>query len=51
MKICELKAFKGRSIYSHKKVIKLIVDLEEWSDTPTKNIRCFNDNLLKILRD
>lgn len=49
MKICELKAFKGRSIYSHKKVIKLIVDLEEWSDTPTKNIRCFNDNLLKIL--
>ena len=49
MKICEIKAFKGRSIYSHKKVVKLTVDLEEWADIPTKDIGHFNENLLKIL--
>ena len=49
MKIHELKAFKGRNIYSHRKVIKLVIDLGKWSDTPTKNINNFNDNLLRLL--
>lgn len=49
MKICEIKAFKGRNIYSHQKVIKMVVDLEELADIATKDIRGFNDTLLKLL--
>nr|MBO2494456.1 cyanophycin synthetase [Clostridia bacterium] len=49
MKICELKAFKGRNIYSHKKVIKMVIDLEELVDVATKDIEGFNDALLRLL--
>jgi len=49
MKICELKAFKGRNIYSHKKVIKMVIDLGELADVATKDIEGFNDALLKLL--
>lgn len=44
-----IKAYKGRNIYSHQKVIKMVVDLCEWQDTPTKDIEDFNDNLLTYL--
>lgn len=49
MQICNIKAFKGRNIYSHNEVIKLVVDLEEWTDIPTNEIDGFNENLLKYL--
>ncbi|MBM7581509.1 cyanophycin synthetase [Caldicoprobacter guelmensis] len=49
MKICEIKAFKGRNIYSHQKVIKMVVDLEDMVDVATKDIEGFNDALLKLL--
>ncbi len=49
MKIDELKVFKGRSIYCHKKCIKICVDLEGYKDIPTKSIKNFNQGLIKIL--
>ena len=49
MLIRELKAYSGRNIYSHQKVIKMIVDLEEWNDIPTVQIKNFNERLLELL--
>lgn len=49
MLIRELRAYNGRNIYSHQKVIKLIVDLQEWVDIPTCDIPNFNEQLLRIL--
>ncbi|MDD2503545.1 MAG: cyanophycin synthetase, partial [Clostridia bacterium] len=49
MLIRELKGYNGRNIYSHQKVTKLIVDLEEWDNIPTSKIPNFNGQLLKLL--
>ena len=49
MKIIEIKAYKGRNVYSHRKTIKMVVDLGVWIDTPTKDIKNFNEKLLNIL--
>ncbi|MGI6538681.1 MAG: cyanophycin synthetase [Caldicoprobacterales bacterium] len=49
MLIYELKAYNGRNIYSHQRVIKMVVDLEEWVDIPTVEIPGFNERLMKLL--
>ena len=49
MQIRELRAYNGRNIYSHQKVIKMIVDLQEWENIPTCKIPNFNEQLLKML--
>ncbi|NMM61574.1 cyanophycin synthetase [Clostridium sp. P21] len=49
MKIDEIKAFDGRNIYSHKKCIKINVDLEGYSDIPTKEIKGFNEKLIEMI--
>ena len=49
MNILELKAFKGRNIYSHKKVIKMVIELGQWVDIPTIDICGFNPNLINYL--
>lgn len=49
MKIDDLRVFEGRNIFSHRKCIKMSVDLEGYSDTPTKLIDGFNEKLLKII--
>ena len=49
MKIIDKTIFEGRNIYSHKKCIRLDVDLEGYSEVPTKNIDMFNENLLKMV--
>lgn len=49
MKIDEFIAFEGRNIYSHKKCIKMYVDLEGYRDIPTKSIKGFNDSLLEMI--
>jgi len=49
LKIIEIKAYKGRNVYSHRKTIKMVVDLGVWIDTPTKDIKNFNEKLLNIL--
>lgn len=49
MKIDEVRVFEGRNIYSHRKCIKMCVDLEGYRDIPTKDIDGFNENLLKSI--
>jgi cyanophycin synthetase len=49
LRICELRAFRGRNTYSHQKAIKLVVDLGQWVNTPTKDISGFNNMLLRLL--
>ncbi|MGI6527220.1 MAG: cyanophycin synthetase [Caldicoprobacterales bacterium] len=49
MLIRELKAYNSRNIYSHQKVIKMIVDLEKWDNIPTNQIPKFNQRLLELL--
>ena len=51
MKIISSYAYPGRNIYSHKPVVKMVVDLDEHYDTPTKAINGLNDALLKVLLD
>ncbi|MBV4424632.1 cyanophycin synthetase [Clostridium tyrobutyricum] len=49
MKIDKIRVFEGRNIYSHKTCIKMYVDLEGYSEIPTKDIKNFNENLLKTI--
>lgn len=48
MKIISMHAYTGRNIYSHKPVVKMIVDLEEMADTTTIDIPGFNARLLDM---
>lgn len=47
MKIIDVSIFKGRNIYSHYPVIKMILDAEKLSMTPTKQIKGFNEWVLQ----
>ena len=49
MKIINSTVYSGRNIHSHKKCIQLDVDLEGYSEIPSKNIKDFNKNLVEML--
>lgn len=49
MKIIQTKAYEGENIYSHKKCIRVDVDLEGYCEIPSKEIPNFNFNLIKII--
>ncbi|MGG7176947.1 cyanophycin synthetase [Clostridium paraputrificum] len=49
MKIIKERVFEGRNIYSHKKCIRLDVDLCGYSETPSKDIPGFNAGLLNFV--
>lgn len=49
MQIKAIQVYRGRNIYSHKLVIKMTLDLEEYYDTPTNKIEGFNEKLLKYM--
>ena len=49
MKIIEFKAFEGRNIYSHSKVIRMDVDLEGVSKVTSKELSEFNEKLLQVM--
>jgi cyanophycin synthetase len=49
MKIIGFRAFQGRNIYSHKKVIRMDVNLEGFSEVPSKNLSGFNEKLLEVM--
>ncbi|WP_163192880.1 cyanophycin synthetase [Clostridium thermarum] len=51
MKLLNIKVFEGRNIYSHRKCIRLDVDLEGYCETPSKDIEGFNERLLLLLPD
>lgn len=42
-------AYQGKNIYSYKPVVKLVVDLGKYADTPTKDIEGFNEALQELL--
>ena len=47
MRIVDITVYRGRNIYSHKTVVKMIVDLGEYADISTDKIDGFNDALLE----
>ena len=49
MKIEEVKIFEGRNIYSHRKCIRMTVDLEGYSEIPSREIANFNEGLLQMV--
>lgn len=49
MKIISIKAYNDRNIYSHKPVIKAVLDVEDFYNTPTCDIDQFNTRLLQML--
>jgi cyanophycin synthetase len=49
MKIISFRAFEGRNIYSHKKCIRMDVDLEGYSEIPSRDIEGFNESLIQLL--
>lgn len=49
MNILGLNVYRGRNIYCHRPVIKMTIDLEGYSDIPTKDIPDFNIRLLELL--
>lgn len=46
IKICDAQIFAGRNIYSHRPMMKIIADIGDLYDTPTKDIPGFNEKLL-----
>jgi len=49
MKMLNFRVFKGRNIYSHKKCIRLDLDLEGYCEIPSKEIYDFNDKLVCMI--
>lgn len=49
MKIVQKRIYEGKNIYSHKKCIRIDVNLEGYSEIPSKKIPNFNFNIIKIL--
>lgn len=46
MKILDVSVFKGRNIYSHHPVIKMILDIGEFAEKPTNRIEGLNEKIL-----
>ncbi|MBE6050357.1 MAG: cyanophycin synthetase [Clostridium sp.] len=49
MKIINQTVFEGRNIYSHKKCIRLDLDLCGYSEIPSKDIEGFNSKLISLI--
>ena len=49
MKIISFKVYKGRNIYSHRKCIRLNLDLEGYAEVSSKEIYDFNESLVRIM--
>lgn len=45
--LLSIQSFTGKNVYSHKPVIKMIIDLDEFNNIETKDINGFNEKLLK----
>jgi cyanophycin synthetase len=48
VQIYSLQSFTGRNIFSHKPVIKIILNIGDLHRTPTKDIEGFNESLLNL---
>lgn len=49
MKIKSIKAFEGRNIYSHKKCVRMDLDLEGYCEIPSNAIEGFNNRLVEMI--
>ena len=49
MKIINKRVFNGKNIYSYKKCIRIDVDLCGYCEVPSKDIKGFNNGLLKLI--
>ncbi|OOM71122.1 cyanophycin synthetase [Clostridium puniceum] len=49
MKIIQKRIYEGQNIYSHKKCIRIDMDLEGYCEIPSKEIPNFNFNLVKLI--
>ncbi len=48
IRICDFTIYGGRNIYSHRPVMKMVVDIGSYRETPTNEIPGFNGELLRI---
>lgn len=48
MHIYDIKSYKGRNVFSHRPVIKMLIDIGNLYDTPTKDIDNFNSTLTEM---
>lgn len=46
IKIIDFSTYPGPNIYSHRPIMKLVVDIGEYSEIPTNNIDGFNEKLI-----
>lgn len=46
MEIINTEIYKGRNIFSHNPIIKMVVDIDKYNEIPTKDIEGFNEKLL-----
>lgn len=51
MKIISKRVYRGKNIYSRKKCIRVDVDLEGYAETPSKNIKGFNEKIVEYIPD
>jgi cyanophycin synthetase len=49
MKIIQKRIYEGQNVYSHKKCIRIDMNLEGYSEIPSKDIPNFNFNLVNII--
>ncbi|AKL94138.1 cyanophycin synthetase CphA [Clostridium aceticum] len=49
MKLLRTKVYPGRNVYAHFPVVRADVDLQDYVNIPTCDIKGFNEELLKIL--
>ena len=47
IQIRDVTIFNGRNIYSHRPILRMIVDIGRYGDIPTKDIPGFNDRLIE----
>lgn len=48
IEICDFRIFNGRNIYSHRPVMKMVVDIGKYDEIPTNKIQGFNEKLLSM---
>lgn len=48
MQVYSMQSFSGRNIYSHRPVIKMVINIGDLYHKETKEIEGFNENLLKL---
>ncbi|MGL5084624.1 MAG: cyanophycin synthetase family protein, partial [Clostridium sp.] len=49
MRVIKIKTYEGKNIYSHKKCIRMDIDLEGYCEIPSKMIEDFNFNLVNMI--